>query len=158
MAAAFKPAGIEIRKVRSAIFPSGGAATTAMFGGHVDVVPITAAFASSLLRNGQVRLLAVTSPNRLPGVLAEVPTWREQGYDVVVTNWRAFVGPKGMTPPQIAYWEGVLRRLMDSEEWKKELEANFWMGDYMASTETRKFMERDTAEARTFLVDLGLAK
>lgn len=157
-AAALKAAGIDLKKTRNVIFPSGGAASTAMLGGHVDVVPITAAFAASLLRNGQVRLLAVTSPGRLPGVLADVPTWREQGYDAVVMNWRNFIGPRGMTQAQIAYWEEVVRRLGESEEWKKELETNYWSSDYMSSIETRKFLERDNAQARAFLVDLGLAK
>ena len=158
VAAAVKAAGIDLKKMRNVIFPSGGAASTAMLGGHVDVVPITAAFAASMLRQEQVRLIAVTSPRRLPGVLADVPTWREQGYEAVVTNWRNFIGPKGMTQVQIAYWEEAIRRMVDSEEWKKELETNFWLSDYMGSVETRKFMERDNAQARAFLVDLGLAK
>lgn len=158
IAAVFKLAGIDAKKVRTPIFPSGGAAATALFGGHVDVVPITLAFSTSLLRSGQVRILAVTSANRLPGVLADVPTWREQGYDVVVTNWRGFVGPKGMTGAQIAYWEDILRRLVDSEEWKKELELNYWSTDFTGSAEMQKFLERDNAEARTFLVDIGLVK
>lgn len=92
-AAALRAAGIDVKKMRTVIFQSGGAATTAMLGGHIDVVPITAAFAASMLRNGQVRLIAVTSPARLGGVLADVPTWREQGYDAVVSNWRSVVGP-----------------------------------------------------------------
>jgi putative tricarboxylic transport membrane protein len=158
IAAAFKDAGIDARKVRTAIFPSGGAATTALFGGHVDVAPITLAFAASLLRNNQVRILALTAPARLPGVLADVPTWREQGYDITVTNWRGFVGPKGLTPAQIAYWEGVLRRLSESEEWKAELETNFWSGEYLGSVDMLKFLERDNAQARTFLLDIGLVK
>jgi hypothetical protein len=140
------------------IFPSGGAATTAMLGGHIDVVPITAAFAASMLRQGQVRLLAVAAPSRMPGVLAEVPTWREQGFDAVVSNWRAIIGPKGMPEAQIAYWEESLRRLVESEEWKKELETNFWTTEYLRGAETRKFLERDNAELRAFLVELGLAK
>lgn len=157
-AVAFKEAGIDVKKMRNVIFQSGGAATTAMMGGHIDVAPVTAAFASSLLRNGQVRILAVTSPKRLSGVLADVPTWREQGYDAVVTNWRAFVGPKGMAPAQIAYWEETLRRMSESEEWKKELEANVWSNDYRDSAETRKLMERDNAEQRAVLNALGLTK
>ncbi len=158
VAAPFKLAGIDTKKVRTPIFPSGGAATTALFGGHVDVVPITLAFATSLLRSGQVRILAVTSANRLPGVLADVPTWREQGYDVVVTNWRGFMGPKGMTSTQLAYWEDTLRRLLESDEWRKEMDDNYWTTDFMASAEMRKFLERDNAEARGFLVDIGLVK
>ena len=158
VAAAFKDAGIDARKVRTVIFPSGGAATTALFGGHVDVAPITLAFAASLLRNNQVRILAMSAPNRLPGLLAEVPTWREQGYDILVTNWRGFVGPKGMSAAQIAYWENVLKRLSESDEWKAELETNFWSGDFMGSADMLKFLERDNAQARGFLVDIGLAK
>ena len=158
VAAALKEAGVDIRKMRTVIFPSGGAASTAMLGGHVDVVPVSAAFAASMLRNGQVRLLAVASPKRLPGVLADVPTWREQGYDAVVSNWRLMVGPRGMTPSQLAYWESAFKRFGESEDWKKELEANFWTHEFMGSAETAKFLERENVQARTFLVDLGLAK
>ena len=157
-AAALRAAGLDVKKMKNVIFPSGGAATTALLGGHIDVVPISAAFAASLLRNGQVRLLAVTSPTRLSGVLADVPTWREQGYDVVVAQWRTLVGPKGMTEAQIAYWEGVIRRTIDADEWKNELEDNFWTSRYMGSVETRKYMERDNEQVRAFLSDLGMAK
>ena len=103
VAAALKAAGVDIRKLRTVIFSSGGAASTAMLGGHVDVVPITAAFAASMARQGQVRVLAVTSPVRLPDVLADVPTWREQ---VTTPSCRtgAALRPAGMTEPQIAYW------------------------------------------------------
>lgn len=158
VAAALKEAGVDIRKLRTVIFPSGGAASTAMLGGHVDVVPITAAFAASMARQGQVRLLAVTAPTRLPGVLADVPTWREQGYNAVVSNWRSIVGPKGMTEAQVAYWEQTLRRFVESDGWKKELETNFWRSEYMRSAETRKYLDEDNARARAFLVELGLAK
>jgi len=158
IANALKAAGVDIKKLRTVIFPSGGAASTAMLGGHVDVVPITAAFAASMARQGQVRLLAVAAPARLPDVLAEVPTWREQGYDAVVSNWRGMVGPKGMSPAQIAYWEQALLRFTESEEWKKELEKNFWQSEYMRGADMRKYLDRDNAEARAFLTELGLAK
>ena len=158
VATALKEAGVDIKKLRTAIFPSGGAASTAMLGGHVDVVPISAAFAASMARQGQVRVLAVTAPARLPDVLADVPTWREQGYDVVVSNWRSMFGPRGMTEAQIAYWEQTLRRFVESDEWKKELESNFWTSEYMRSAEARKYIEQDNAQVRAFLAELGLAK
>jgi putative tricarboxylic transport membrane protein len=103
-------------------------------------------------------VIAVTAPSRLPDVLADVPTWRELGYDAVVSNWRAIVGPKGMTPPQVAYWERTLARFTESDGWKQELEKNFWRSEYMRSTETRKYMDQDNVQAREFLVELGLAK
>jgi putative tricarboxylic transport membrane protein len=158
VAAAFKVAGIDIKKTKNVIFPSGGAASTALMGGHVDVVPISVAFAASLLRNGQVRLIAITAPERLPGVLKDVPTWREQGFDAIVSQWRILIGPKGMTAGQVAYWEGVMRRMMDAEDWKNEMETNFWRANFQSGAEARKFLARDYTEARAFLTELGLAK
>lgn len=157
-AAALKAAGVDVKKMRSVVFQSGSAATTAMLGGHVDVVLISAAYAASMVRNGQVRLLAVTAPSRMPGVLAEVPTWREQGYDAVVSNWRSVIGPKGMTAPQLAYWEQALKRVTEADEWKKELEANFWTSEFSGGAELRKYMDRDNAQLRVLLTDLGLTK
>ncbi len=158
VASAFKVAGIDMKKMKNVIFPSGGAATTALLGGHVDVVPISVGFASSLLRNGQVRIIAVGAPQRLPGILKEVPTWKEQGYDAVVSQWRIFIGPKGMTQGQLAYWENVMRRMIEADDWKKELEENFWTGNFQTSAESRKFLARDYEDAKAFLTELGLAK
>jgi putative tricarboxylic transport membrane protein len=158
VASPFKVAGIELKKMKNVIFPSGGAATTALLGGHVDVVPISVGFASSLLRNGQVRIIAVAAPERLSGIMKDVPTWKEQGYDAVVSQWRIFIGPKGMTQPQLAFWENVMRRMMEADEWKKELEENFWTANFQTSAESRKFLARDYADAKSFLTELGLAK
>ena len=158
LAAALGAAGVDIKKTRNVIFPSGGAATTALMGGHVDVAPVTAAFAASLVRNAQVRVVAVAAPQRLGGVLASVPTWREQGYDAVVSNWRTFLGSKQLSPAQVAYWERVFRRLTESEEWKKELEENFWLSDFLTSAEARKQMDRDDARLRVFLKEWALTK
>ena len=157
-AAALKAAGVDIKKMKNVIFPSGGAASTALLGGHIDVVPISVGFGAQLLRNNQVRIIAVTSPQRLPGLLKDVPTWKEQGYDAVVEQWRIFIGPKGMTGEQIAYWESVMRRMMDADDWKNELEANFWTANFQASAEARKFLARDHEDAKAFLAELGLAR
>ena len=158
VAAAFRAAGLDLKKMKSVIFASGGAATTAMLGGHIDVVPISVAFGASLLRNGQVRIIAVTAPERLPGVLADVPTWREQGYDAVVSTWRCFFGPRGMTDAQIAYWEGVVQRVLETDEWKRELALNFWNSAYKGSMDTRKHMAKDNEGVKAFLADLGLVR
>jgi putative tricarboxylic transport membrane protein len=157
-AAAFKAAGIDIKKMKNVIFPSGGAASTALLGGHVDVVPVSVGFASQLLRNNQVRIIAVTSPKRLPGVMKDVPTWKEQGYDAIVEQWRIFIGPKNMTREQLAYWEGVFKRMMDAEDWKKELEENFWAANFQGAADSRKFLTKDNEDAKAFLTELGLAK
>jgi tripartite-type tricarboxylate transporter receptor subunit TctC len=67
-------------------------------------------------------------------------------------------GPKGLKEPQVAFWEEAMRLMVESVEWKKELEENSWMGEYLRSGEARKYLDRDYLQARAFLVELGLAK
>jgi len=157
-AVAMKVSSIDIKKLRTVVFQSGSAAVTAMLGGHIDVVPGSVGLMLPYVQSGQVRLIAIASPQRLTGALANAPTWREQGANAVVSNWRGLIGPRGMNDAQIAYWDNTLRALTESEEWKKDLEKNNWSNDYMKSTETRKYMEADYAQLKSFLVDIDLAK
>lgn len=74
----------------------------------------------------------------------------------MVSNSRSVTGPKGMTEAQVADWDELLRQMIESDEWKQELEANYWPSEYMGA-ETRKAMERDNVALRAFPTDLGLA-
>ena len=158
VAGALKEAGIDLRKTKNVVFQSGALAQTAMLGGHVDVVPLGPGTAAGPLQNGQIRLIAVASPRRGPGFLATVPTWQEQGYNVVVSNWRGVIAPRGLAPPQIGYWERAIQRLVETDEWKKDLETNYHSGEYLGSAETRRMMDSDHAKIRAFLVELELVK
>jgi putative tricarboxylic transport membrane protein len=150
--------GIDIKSLKNVVFNAGSASLAAMMGGHVDVVPVTAALAVQLAAARQVRLLAVTSAQRLPGALADVPTWRELGYDAVVSQWRGVVGPKGMSDAQVAYWERMLKRMSEDTAWKLDIAKNFWSAEFMDARTMRQFMDRDHAALKVFLGELGLAK
>jgi tripartite-type tricarboxylate transporter receptor subunit TctC len=52
----------------------------------------------------------------------------------------------------------VFRRLTESEEWKKELDENLWLSDFLTSAEARKQMDRDDVQLRAFLRELALIK
>ncbi len=158
IAVALKAEGLDIKSLKNVVFNAGSASLAAMMGGHVDVVPVTAALAVQLMAGGQVRPLAVSSAKRLGGALADVPTWREQGYDAVVSQWRGVVAPKGTGETQIAYWERAIKRMTDSDEWRQDLEKNFWSAELMSSAAMRKFMDRDNAALKVFLGELGLAR
>lgn len=158
VAVALRAGGLDIKSLKNVVFNAGSASLAAMMGGHVDVVPVTAALGVQLISSGQVRAIAVSAPKRLYGPLADVPTWREQGFDAVVSQWRAVVGPKGMSDVQVAYWERTLKRMTEAEEWKQDLDKNFWSAELMSGAETRKFMDRDNVALKTFLGELGLTK
>ena len=103
LASALKIAGVDVRKTRNVSFNSGAQAITALLGGHVDTVPASVGLWGPHMKTGAVRVIAVSSPERLPEFFSGIPTWREQGTNAVVFNWRAIFGPKGMTAAQVAY-------------------------------------------------------
>jgi putative tricarboxylic transport membrane protein len=155
---AAKAAGGDVKKLKVVVFGSGGESMTALLGGHVAVVATPSANSIAHLQAGRMRVLAVAAPARLEGALAVVPTWKEQGQDIVVANWRPVVGPKGWSAPQVAYWEAVLARLVASEEWKKEVARIGGVGHYMGSRELADYFDSQYAQFKAVLTELGLAR
>ena len=158
IAAALKAAGVDIRKTRNVVFQSGALAITAMLGGHIDAVPVSVGSWVPHMKTGAVRVIAVSSAERLPGFFASIPTWREQGANAVVSNWRGMFGPRGMTPAQVAYWENNFQKLVDTPDWKAEMVTLNGLAEFMGAARLKKYMEEDYAEIKAFLVELELAK
>lgn len=152
-----KAADVPLKQIKTVVFNAGGQATTAVLGGHVDVQASASGTVLSNLRAGTVRVIAAAAPQRLSGPLAAVPTWKELGYDAVFSSWRSMIGPKDMSAAQVAYWDVVLRSAITSDEWKKALENNLWVDQYMDSRQSRAYLGQQYAEIKAILSDLGLA-
>ena len=153
-----RPAGIDVRKLKVAVFTASPQAMTGVLGGHLDIMVSNASGPLPQIEGGQMRALAIAAPKRLGGAYATVSTLKEQGINVVGAFWRGVIGPKGMTPAQIAFWDAELAKLAASDEWKKYLEAHQLDGDYRASREAKQFLEAEYAEYKNILCELGLAK
>lgn len=151
-------AGGDARRLKMVVFKAGGEVTSALLGGHVDVVPAPVANLLPHIKSGKLRALAISSSQRLAGDLAPVPTWRDLGVDAVFDTWRGIVGPKGMTPAQIAYWDQVLGRMTRAEDWKKDLMKNYWGDNYLNSSQARPYLDNEYKDFKAILGDLGLAK
>ena len=158
IALAMKASGIHPAKARIAVFQSGGQSTTALMGGHVQVVPASVGLWVGPLKAGQVRLIAVSSPRRLRGDVASVPTWREQGIDAVVSVWRMINAAPGLTPAQLAFWQEALRKTTETPEWKRELEQNHQTDEFIAGPELTQTLENLHVQLRGLLTDLDLVK
>jgi putative tricarboxylic transport membrane protein len=158
VAAALRSAGIDIRKTRNVVFDSGALAITALLGGHIDAVPVSVGLWVPHLKTGAVRVIAVSAPERLPEFFAGIPTWREQGANAVVFNWRAMFGPKNMTAPQVAFWENVFQRFTETPEWKAEMNLRGSISQFTPAAAMKKRMDEEYGEIKALLVDLELAK
>ncbi len=153
-----KAAGADPRRLKAVVFQGGGEAITALLGGHVDFIASAANNVVPHVATGKIRVIAITSPKRLPGALAAVPTWREQGANVVVSNWRMIAGAKGLSQEQVAYWENTFDRMAASDEWKKDLERNDFEAAFEKSDAAQRFLKSQYDEFKTELTDVGLAK
>lgn len=152
-----RAAGGDAKKMRVQVFATGAAAADAVIAGRADVVSSTIGTLLSRVRSGKLRPLGITATRRLGGPLATVPTWKEQGVDVVLPTWRGVIGPRGMPREQVAYWEDVFLKLSFDPEWLAEMNKQWWDGVYLSSSETRKFLDQQTALLNGALAELGLA-
>jgi putative tricarboxylic transport membrane protein len=109
-------------------------------------------------RSGKLRPLAVSAPARLGGVFSTVPTWKEQGVNAVSSSWRGLMGPRGLSAEQIAYWDRVFAALTKTDDWKKDLQDNFWDEGYADAKNARKRLDEEYAEYKAILTEFGVAK
>lgn len=151
-----KAAGADPRKAKVVIQKSGGDGATAMLGGHIDVLVGSPANVLPHLHAGKVRVIGMSAPQRQSGATAALPTLKEQGIDSVFYSWRGFIGPKGLTAAQIAFWEQAFARAVRAEEWKKDVEQNAWAEDFMGNAATRKHLDQEHALLTRLLDDLGV--
>lgn len=151
-----KAAGADPKKAKVIVQKSGGQAITAMLGGHIDVFVGAPANAIPHIQSGKARAIGMSAPQRQTGVLGSLPTLKEQGIDAVFFSWRGFIGPKGMTPPQVAFWDRAFALAVKGEDWKQDLEKNAWAEDFMASAATRKHLDSEHQLLARMLGDLGV--
>ena len=146
------------RALKAVSFKGGAEAITNLLGGHIDLVTTAAGNAADHAAAGRMRILAVAAPQRLGGALAGVPTWKEQGVDLVFGGWRAVMAPRGLSAAQVAYCEGVLRKATEFPEWKADIEKNYWSDDFVTGAQFRMDLDQEYADTRAVLVDLGMAR
>lgn len=153
-----KSVGVNARNLKAIAFKGSAEAVTQVLGGHIDMVTTAAGNVASHLAEGRLRVIGVSSDKRFPGAFAQVPTWKEQGANLVYGGWRAIMAPKDITPAQVAYWEGVLRKVTSTPEWKADLDKNYWSDDFVGSAQFSKDIAKDYDDIKAVLVDIGLAK
>jgi tripartite-type tricarboxylate transporter receptor subunit TctC len=125
-----KEAGVEMLHVA---YRGSGPAITDMLGGQVDSFFATASPLVNQVRQGQLRLLAITGDKRNPAI-PDVPTFKELGVNVPVTQWYGLVAPAG-TP------DAVVKHLSDH------------LSRALATPEVRDAIRRDAATERNLPMD-----
>jgi putative tricarboxylic transport membrane protein len=150
-----KAIGVDPGKLRYIPY-SGGESNPAILGGHVDV-GMGGLDLITQVEAGRMRVLAISAPKRLGGRFKNMPTFTEQGYDVINENWRGIFGPPEMPAGVVQYWKNALAQMEKSAAWKAELEKNQWVNTFETDG-FRAALDKDGAEYAALLKQLGLSK
>jgi len=158
VAMVMKEAGGDVRDLKVVVFDSASKGMIALLGGHVDVYITSIDSAVPHILAGRARALAVSSEKRIRDEMGTVPTWREQGFNIVASDVRIVAAPPKLSDAQIAYWDDVFGKTVQSDEWKKFNSAGYSVPYYLPSREAARLLETRYELYRGILTELGLAK
>ena len=151
-----KASGGDAGKLNYVPFSGGGEALAEMLGGRVSAGISGYNEFESQIKAGSLRALAVSTNERLVGI--DVPTLKEQGYDVIFTNWRGLMAPAGISEEQSIALSALVKKVLETPEWDKILKARGWENAYLNSTDFSKFLGEEQVRVRDALNSIGLVK
>ncbi|MBS6955883.1 MAG: tripartite tricarboxylate transporter substrate binding protein [Enterocloster asparagiformis] len=135
-------------------FENGGVMAQLM-GERVDVMSAGISDVLGLVESGDIRVLAVTAPERLEGdVISQIPTCRELGIDAEFYNWRGIFGPENMPDYAVEYWEETLREMAKTPEWAAACDRYGWTVDYQGREDFVKFLDQVNEEYALLLDEI----
>ncbi len=151
-----KAAGVDPTKVNYVAFSGGGEALAAILGNQVTVGISGYGEFASQVQAGALRLLAVTSADRIEGV--DAPTVKESGLDVVIQNWRMVAAAPDITADQKAAILADIEKMVTSATWQGILKDKSWANTYLAGDEFKAQLDKEIVTTTAILKDIGLVK
>lgn len=151
-----KAADVDPTKINYIAYSGGGEALAAILGNQVTAGISSLGEFQAQVEAGTLRLLAVSSADRIEGV--DAPTLKEAGLDVVLENWRMVAAGPGLTDEQKAKVTADIEKMVKSDNWQEQLKTKGWQDTYLSGPEFDAQLEADTSATASVLKDIGLVK
>jgi putative tricarboxylic transport membrane protein len=151
-----KASGVDPTKINYIPFSGGGEALAAIVGGKVTAGISGYGEFEQQVKAGKLRVLAVSSPERLPNV--DAPTLKESGTDVEVLNWRGVWGGPDLTPEQKAELIGKLEKVNASKSWTGTLASKGWSNTFLTGDAFAEVLKQEIEKTTAVLKEIGLVK
>ena len=146
--------GVDPAKINYVAFRGGGEATAAILGGNVTVGGSGYSEFAEYINSGKMRAVGVTSEKRLKGI--DVPTLKEQGWNVVIGNWRGVYGAPGISAEQRKALTDMVVKATKSKAWQEALQKNDWTPALLTGPEFERFVDDEFASLRAVMVKSGM--
>src|SRR5690349_10557211 len=142
-------------KLKYVPFNSGGEVTAALMGGHIDAGIMNPNEIVAQVEAGKAKNLAVAARKRMTGA-PDVPTFAEKGYPFYWEQMRGVVGPAGMAPEAVAWWQDTLKKVTATKKWQEEyIKGNLLTPTNWTGEEANKYLDGITGDYESALAALG---
>jgi putative tricarboxylic transport membrane protein len=145
----------DIKNVKYIALDGGADAITQTVGGHTQAMTGDMSEIVGFLKAGEIRVLAVLTEERVPG-FEDIPTAKEQGYDVVAVNWRGMYIPKDVSDETFNMWAERLQKVADSKEWQEAMVANGLAPFTKVGGDFQGYVDTVVGEVRELSKSLGV--
>ena len=147
-----KAAGIQLTYVP---FGGTGSAIPALLGGHVTALMTYSTMGTQYA--GKFRALAIASETRMD-VLSDVPTFKEQGYDIVEGAYRGVAAPPGTPDEAVKVLADAFDKVMKDPDVKKKMDQNGFKTEFMGPEASLALVKKKMVEYEVIMKDLGRIK
>lgn len=152
-----KAAGGNPLKLKYVPYDAGGKAMAGLLSGDTQVLSTGYGEAIGLAKQGEVRILAVTSEKRLEQT-PDIPTVKELGFDVTFANWRGFFGIPNLAPDKANSYRMLLKKMYDTPQWEEIRKQRGWQNLYQPGDEFYTFLENQEKAIGSIMRELGFIK
>jgi putative tricarboxylic transport membrane protein len=146
--------GVTPSEVNYVVYDGGGPLLAAMLSGEVEVGVSGLGEYKDQIQAGQLRVLGVTSAERVEGF--DAPTLTEQGVDLEFTNWRGLVAPPGIDTAERDRLVGMVEDLHGTQAWEDAMAENGWTDALLTGDDFGTYMTDQDEQVKTLLSELGL--
>ena len=135
-------------------YDAGGEAMAGLLSGEIDALSTGFSEAIALADQGEVRILGVTAPERVPAYDA-APTFAEQGIDAQFVNWRGFFAAPDLPEDQLATYQDMLATMMETPDWETVRARMGLVNIYRPGDDFTAFLEAQEKQLGDLMRDLG---
>ena len=153
-AMAFEAAGADPTKVKYIPYDAGGKLNAAILSGEVDVGSTGFSEAVTLVKAGEMRIIAVTSDERVDA-LPDAQTLKEQGIDASFVNWRGFFAAPGLSADKADAYRAAIAKMYDTPEWEAVRARNGWVNIHNPGAEFEAFLVNQEKAIKDLMTKLG---
>lgn len=135
-----------------------GAIVAALLGQQVDLAVANMNTIYDYVKTGDFIPLAISTPERIP-MMADIPTFVEQGYDITLSLFRGVVAPKDISAEAKAYYIDMIKKMVEVPSWQEDyIQKNLIVNAPLYGDDYGKFLEETNAVYSSTLKELGVIK